>query len=1114
MHETKSGLKVVLLGLLALGAVLTGTWFLLDTESEVHTGKKALAAKHGRKDGNRTGTRPPLRTVAPATVTDAAAADAPDETPKPTSEPKTDSASASPRPSASPRAPMGSTKDLIVAAAKDEAGADKGPNPEAGPTVKAAPSAKEAAPTPGTLKVTVINADTKAAIGSAEVYAPLPLDRIEVDGAFAKVPPAFAPYRKVATASGEAVFTGKDLARGSESETPSGNALVLATSVNMVPGAAKIDLGKVLKSGATITVSLAPAVEITGVVADPKGARIPNARVELIQGDLIDGVTSTAASFRRGATAAFEAVCNPQGEFRIAVARNFSYVVTASADGFAPYTSKTFDFRRDEKKLSIILKHGRSLEGFVYHEGQPVPGADVESLTDGTKAKTGADGKFYISALADRIYSNRVTLRVTKKGLGPVIRDELVNSSDIRFDLVKASTLSGVVMLDGAPAVGATITASFRQGDRDWPVANVRSVAEGKFTIPDLGEGSVKLRATGSNDKVSSSRTVQIRSGEAKDGVVLELQDSAVIRGRVTTTGPSGQTVGVAGAKIQRNGRDVTATDGAGNFTIKGLGDDSSLIGIVNRGKLPEHLEKLALFTVNGTNFFTLPEPKRVNTNPGGEYEVLFEVVPFFDDEVRSVTLALSLNSGGNAEDVLLEVTPKISVAPGGSKVSPVSELTDIVSGTANVRLLLVTGVDYTAKITHPRIQTKNISTAQLKAIPDQGTLTVTLASTMAVVGYVRDSAGNAIPDADCTVLSGGTVITTAKTDQHGFFDLGGLSGKDYTLNIFRHSYYLSSQKVRPSSHSPAPIDVVLLAANEIRLLVTTANGSPQPGARIRISRPAGTSATAPIEYFDLGETDGQGRKITNFHWIRNYQVVATRGNAEIGFVNFDNKTTENTRDFTLVLEPASLISGQVVSETSGQRVSDVDVYARLDGASGARAGNSFWTRANAGGEFSVMVPLNGRYTMCVRESRAYAASNTTSAMPGDQAVRVTVPPKDNVQGNWAEVVAIDAPSGLTAGQQFTARITVRNRGTTTWTASEGYALGSQSPQDNGRWGLGRIAVPQGETVLPGMTHVFTATLTAPAAGLHAMQWRMVQERREWFGEFSAALNIHVAQPR
>jgi hypothetical protein len=240
--------------------------------------------------------------------------------------------------------------------------------------------------------------------------------------------------------------------------------------------------------------------------------------------------------------------------------------------------------------------------------------------------------------------------------------------------------------------------------------------------------------------------------------------------------------------------------------------------------------------------------------------------------------------------------------------------------------------------------------------------------------------------------------------------------------------------------------------------------------------------------------------------------VVATRGTAEIGFVNFDNKSTENTREFTLTLEPASLITGQVVSETSGHRVSDVDVYARLDGASGNRAGNSFWVRANAGGEFSVVVPLNGRYTMCVRESRAYAASTTTAAMPGDQGVRVTVPPKDNVTGNWAEVISMDIPSGVTAGQQFVARITVRNRGTTTWTSSEGFALGSQAPQDNGRWGIGRIALSPGDSVAPGMAHVFTATLTAPAAGLHAMQWRMVQERREWFGEFSNALNIHVVQ--
>jgi len=1103
MQGRRSGVVTVLIGLVVLVAVLSGTWFILDADNTPSKASKASSRPAGaRSTARKSG---PKREASSERGTTTQSTEAQTDQARPTERPEAKSA-------AKPRKELPGTTDLIVAAAGDKSPVTTTGDPaKAADVVAAKPGEVPPAPA-GTLIVTVINSDTKEPVGSAEVYAPLGVARIAVDGAVVKVPAAFGPFRKLANGKGEATFAPKDLEKLATLEDQPGadSVLVLATSVNMVPSVASIDLARVRKDGGRITLALAPSIEITGVVADPKGAKVGGAMVVFRQSEPVGDEGSGTIKVNPKALDAFEATANAQGEFRIAISRNFAYQVTASADGYSPYTSKSFDFRRDEKKLSIILRHGRSLEGHVYHEGLPVAGADVVSLTDGTTTKTGIDGKFYVTALQDRIYTSRVTIRISKLGLSPIVSDELVNTIGLRYEMVKAASLSGVVMLDGVPAVGATISATFRQGDRDWPVPNVRSGKEGVFTIPNLGDGTIKLKATASNDKVSQYETVRLHAAEARDGVILTLQAAAMISGKVWAKGPNGAPMNIPGARIQRNGKDATTTDGLGAFKLTGLGDDFSIVGIVNRGKLPEHLKDLDLFTIDGVKFFTLPATQRVNTNPGGEYTIEFEVVPFFDEVVRSVTLDFTLSSGGDAEDVRLVLTPAIAVAPSGSKVSDVTETFDIRAGVGQVKLVLVEGVNYTARVTHSRIIAKTISQGQLKGIPDQGSLTVPLTGAMALAGYVRDSAGNAIPDADCTVLENGQAVSQGKTDQHGFFDLGGLKAKEYTLNIFRHSYYLSTQKIRATTHSPAPIDVVLLAANEIRLLVTNANGAPQPGVNVRISRPAGNGATAPIEYFNLGETDGQGKKITNFHWIRNYQVTAQRGNAEIGFVNFDNLQAQNTREFTLKLEPAATITGRVVSETSGQRVSDVDVYARLDGASAPRAGNAFWARANASGEFTVLVPANGRYTMFVRESRAYAASLGMAANPGDRALPVTVPPKDNVQGNWAEVVSVSVPSGVRAGQQFEAQIIVRNRGTTTWTESESYRLGSQGPQDNGRWGLGRVAIVQGASVAPGTMHVFTVTLTAPAAGTHVMQWRMVQDGREWFGEFSQALSVVV----
>jgi hypothetical protein len=68
--------------------------------------------------------------------------------------------------------------------------------------------------------------------------------------------------------------------------------------------------------------------------------------------------------------------------------------------------------------------------------------------------------------------------------------------------------------------------------------------------------------------------------------------------------------------------------------------------------------------------------------------------------------------------------------------------------------------------------------------------------------------------------------------------------------------------------------------------------------------------------------------------------------------------------------------------------------------------------------------------------------------------------------------------------------ITMRNSGTTTWTAASGYQLASWNPQDNTVWGVSRISLPA--DVAPNASVTFSFAVT-PAAGTKTMQWRMVR---------------------
>lgn len=108
-----------------------------------------------------------------------------------------------------------------------------------------------------------------------------------------------------------------------------------------------------------------------------------------------------------------------------------------------------------------------------------------------------------------------------------------------------------------------------------------------------------------------------------------------------------------------------------------------------------------------------------------------------------------------------------------------------------------------------------------------------------------------------------------------------------------------------------------------------------------------------------------------------------------------------------------------------------------------------------------------------------------------------------------ARFVAQSVPYEVTTGDRFTASITMQNTGTLRWTVGGNYRLGSQSPQDNQTWGLGRVGLQA--DVEPGMTATFTFTATAPSSiGTYVFQWRMLQELVQWFGQSSPAVRIVV----
>ena len=112
---------------------------------------------------------------------------------------------------------------------------------------------------------------------------------------------------------------------------------------------------------------------------------------------------------------------------------------------------------------------------------------------------------------------------------------------------------------------------------------------------------------------------------------------------------------------------------------------------------------------------------------------------------------------------------------------------------------------------------------------------------------------------------------------------------------------------------------------------------------------------------------------------------------------------------------------------------------------------------------------------------------------------------------NNAQFISQSIPTNIAPGQSFSSTVVFKNTGNTTWSSGNNYFLGTQAPQDNTTWiGTNRVDLPN--DVAPGEQVTFNLTLTAPITeGMYVIQWRMLQNGVEWFGDFSEAVYFPIS---
>ena len=102
-----------------------------------------------------------------------------------------------------------------------------------------------------------------------------------------------------------------------------------------------------------------------------------------------------------------------------------------------------------------------------------------------------------------------------------------------------------------------------------------------------------------------------------------------------------------------------------------------------------------------------------------------------------------------------------------------------------------------------------------------------------------------------------------------------------------------------------------------------------------------------------------------------------------------------------------------------------------------------------------------------------------------------------------------EVPVQVQTGGTYRVKVTMRNAGGTTWVSP--IRLGSQNPQDNLIWGLGRVELSG--PVAPGAEAMFDFFISAPSKpGTYNFQWRMVHEGVTWFGPSTPSVAVSVTQ--
>jgi FG-GAP-like repeat len=201
-----------------------------------------------------------------------------------------------------------------------------------------------------------------------------------------------------------------------------------------------------------------------------------------------------------------------------------------------------------------------------------------------------------------------------------------------------------------------------------------------------------------------------------------------------------------------------------------------------------------------------------------------------------------------------------------------------------------------------------------------------------------------------------------------------------------------------------------------------------------------------------------------------------------------------NDRPGTTVVFRQGSVNGPVVGTTFANLPGNATVGG-LCGGNGNKYFNWRWPDIYRDGQTrQVYASLNlGEFMNAVPNNILLLNSPLTVTLPN-------VPRK-------AQFSYIQAPTQMTIGGTYRINVAYKNIGSVTWTNQEKYSLGQLTTNV---WGSGYLPIQQ-SPVPPGYNGLFSFDVVAPAnQGNYLMQWSMIQEGIEWFGDWTVPVFVQV----